>query len=342
MPKIIYYQKKEIGATMNYKTLLFFILGLGFSLSSMTIDAQSNVYPNKPIRLIVPFAPGGSTDVTARVLAQKLSDILKQSVFVENRAGAGASIGIQAVANAAPDGYTFLVTSPAFLVNPAWSGSASYSPQKDFAPVSMASTLPMGIFVNEKINANSLAELQQLAAKENLSYATAGSGTPPNITCENLFHLIWKADVTHIPYKGSGPALLATVAGETPITCGAMTGVTPFAKQGKVKVLAVSSEKRLSSLPNVPTLIELGYPNLKDDLWTGVFAPAKTPENIKEKMNQAINRALLSPDLLEKYEQSDLLPLGGSIKQTSDYINSEIERWNKIIKEVKSKTEVAR
>lgn len=135
---------------------------------------------------------------------------------------------------------------------------------------------------------------------------------------------------------------MATVAGETPITCGAMTGVTPFAKQGKVKVLAVSSEKRLSSLPNVPTLIELGYPNLKDDLWTGVFAPAKTPENIKEKMNQAINRALLSPDLLEKYEQSDLLPLGGSIKQTSDYINSEIERWNKIIKEVKSKTEVAR
>ena len=195
----------------------------------------------------------------------------------------------------------------------------------------------MGIFVNEKVNANSLPELQQLAGKENLSYATAGTSTPPNITCENLFRLMWKVDITHIPYKGSGPALLATVSGETPITCGAMTGVTPFAKQGKVKVLAVSSDKRLASLPNVPTLIELGYPTLKDDLWTGIFAPAKTPNDIKQKMNQAINLALSNPDLIEKFDQNDLLPVGGNIKQTSDYITSEIDRWNKTIKEVKSK-----
>jgi tripartite-type tricarboxylate transporter receptor subunit TctC len=311
---------------------------LGFSLCSIYCFAQSDTYPNKPIRLIVPFAPGGSTDVTARVLAQRLSEIFKQSVYVENRAGAGATIGVQAVATALPDGYTLLATSPAFLVNPLWNPPGAYSPQKDFAVVSMASTLPMGIFIGEKVKANSLEELQQLALKGGLSYATAGSGTPPSITCENLFNLIWKADVTHIPYKGSGPALLATVAGETPITCGAMTGVTPFAKQGKVKVLAVSSLNRLPSLPNVPTLTELGYRNLRDDLWTGVFAPIKTPENIKEKMNQAINQALLSPDLLEKYEQGDLIPLGGSIKQTSDYISSELERWNKIIKEIKAKS----
>ena len=323
---------------MYRKIVSLLVVLLGFSLITSSVFAQSGVYPSKPIRFIVPFAPGGSTDVTARLLAQKLTDILKQPVFVENRAGAGASIGIQAVASAAPDGYTFLVTSPAFLVNPAWSGSASYSPEKDFAPVSMASTLPMGIFVGEKINANTLSELQQLANKENLSYATAGNGTPPSITCENLFRLIWKSDVTHIPYKGSGPALLATVAGETSITCGAMTGVTPFAKQGKVKVLAVSSDKRLASLPNVPTVIELGYPNLRDDLWTGVFAPAKTPADIKEKMNQAINRALTYPDLLEKFDQNDLLPFGGNIKQTSDYIQSEAERWDKTIKEIKLKS----
>jgi tripartite-type tricarboxylate transporter receptor subunit TctC len=267
MPKIRYYQKTiDREASMYRKIVSLLIVLLGFSLITSSVFAQSGVYPSKPIRFIVPFAPGGSTDVTARVLAQKLTDILKQPVFVENRAGAGASIGIQAVASAAPDGYTFLVTSPAFLVNPAWSGSASYSPEKDFAPVSMASTLPMGIFVGEKINANTLSELQQLANKENLSYATAGNGTPPSITCENLFRLIWKSDVNHIPYKGSGPALLATVAGETSITCGAMTEVTSFAKQGKVKVLAVSSDKRLASLPNVPTVIELGYPNLRDDL----------------------------------------------------------------------------
>ena len=339
MPKINYHEKNySMGASMHRKILALLLLTLGFSLVTSPTFAQSSTYPNKPIRFIVPFAPGGSTDVTARLLAQKLSDILKQPVFVENRAGAGASIGIQAVASAAPDGYTFLVTSPAFLVNPAWSGAAGYNPEKDFAPVSMASTLPMGIFVGEKVNANTLSELQQLATKENLSYATAGSGTPPSITCENLFRLIWKADVTHIPYKGSGPALLATVAGETTITCGAMTGVTPFAKQGKVKVLAVSSDKRLASLPNVPTVVELGYPNLRDDLWTGIFAPAKTPADIKEKMNQAVNRALTYPDLLEKFEQNDLLPFGGSIKQTADYVNSETERWDKTIKEIKAKS----
>jgi tripartite-type tricarboxylate transporter receptor subunit TctC len=339
MPKINYHQKNiEWEADMYRKILSLLVLLLGFSPITSSVFAQSGTYPNKPIRFIVPFAPGGSTDVTARVLAQKLTEILKQPVFVENRAGAGASIGVQAVASAAPDGYTFLVTSPALLVNPLWSGSAGYSPEKDFAPVSMASTLPMGIFVGEKVNANTLSELQLLAAKENLSYATAGSGTPPSITCENLFHLIWKTDVTHIPYKGSGPALLATVAGETPITCGAMTGVTPFAKQGKVKVLAVSSEKRLASLPNVPTVVELGYPSLRDDLWTGIFAPAKTSMDVKEKMNQAINRALTYPDVLEKFEQNDLLPFGGSIKQTADYIHSEAERWDKTIKEVKAKS----
>ena len=322
---------------MHRKIMSSLVLVLGFSLGSSVIFAQSSTYPNRPIRMIVPFAPGGSADVAARILSQRLSEIFKQSVFVENKAGAGASIGVQFVANAAPDGYTYLMTSPALLVNAAWSGNAGYNPDKDFAPISMASNTPMGIFVGEKVNANTLEELRQLAMKEKLSYATAGAATPPNITCENLFNLIWKADITHIPYKGSGPALLATVAGETAITCGAMTGVSQFAKQGKVKVLAISSEKHLPSLPNVPTLTELGYPNLKNDLWNGVFAPAKTPMNIKEKMNQAINQALLNPDLIEKYDQNDLQPFGGSIKQTTEFINAESDRWNKTIKEMKAK-----
>jgi tripartite-type tricarboxylate transporter receptor subunit TctC len=322
---------------MFRKTWLFAVLVLGFSLGSSALHAQSSPYPSRPIRIIVPFAPGGSADVAARILSQRLSEILKQSVFVENKAGAGASIGVQYVANAAPDGYTYLMTSPALLVNAAWSGNAGYDPDKDFAPVSMASNTPMGIFVGEKVNANTLEELKQLAFKEKLSYATAGNATPPNITCENLFNLIWKADITHIPYKGSGPALLATVAGETAITCGAMTGVSQFAKQGKVKVLAISSEKHLASLPNVPTLTELGYPNLRNDLWNGIFAPAKTPLAIREKMNQAINIALLNPELLEKYDQNDLLPFGGNIKQTTEFVAAESERWNKTIKEMRAK-----
>jgi tripartite-type tricarboxylate transporter receptor subunit TctC len=314
-----------------FKKLLFVIAF--FALNAV---AQNTSYPNKPIHFIVPFAPGGSTDVTARVIGQKLSEILKQPVIVENRAGAGASIGIQYVANSQPDGYNILVVSPSIIVNAASGASTGYKPQ-DFDVVSFASNLPMGIFVNEKIPANNLEELKQIALKDNLSFATAGTGTPPSITCENLFRIIWKANVTHIPYKGSSPALLATVSGETPITCGAMTGVTQFAKQGKVKVLAVSSEKRLTSLPNVPTVIEAGYPQLRDDLWTGIFVPKNTPIEIKQKINQAINLALQSPEVIEKLDTNDLVPMGGSLEQNTNYFNSEIVRWMKTIAATKAK-----
>ena len=303
---------------------------------SFNIVAQNQTFPNKPIHFIVPFAPGGSTDVTARIVGQKLSELLKQPVIVENRAGAGASIGVQYVANAPADGYTILVVSPSIIVNAVSGTSSSYKPQ-DFEVVSFASNLPMGIFINEKVPANNLEDLKQIALKDNLSFATAGTGTPPSITCENLFRIIWKANVTHIPYKGSSPALLATVSGETPITCGAMTGVTPFHKQGKVKVLAVSSEKRLASLPNVPTVIEAGYPQLRDDLWTGIFVPKNTPLEIKQKLNQAINLALQVPDLIEKLDANDLVPMGGNLEQNSSYFNSEIARWIKNINAIKAK-----
>ncbi|MEI7427986.1 MAG: tripartite tricarboxylate transporter substrate binding protein [Betaproteobacteria bacterium] len=309
-----------------------------FTLSflSFLVFSQTSNFPNKTIHFIVPFAPGGSTDVTARIVGQKVSEILKQPVIVENRAGAGASIGVQYVANAAPDGYTILVVSPSIIVNAASGASSGYKPQ-DFEVVSFASNLPMGIFVNEKVPANTLEELRQVALKDRLSFATAGTGTPPSITCENLFRIIWKSDVTHIPYKGSSPALLATVSGETPITCGAMTGVTPFAKQGKVKVLAVSSEKRLASLPNVPTVIEAGYPQLRDDLWTGVFVPKNTPPEIKQKLNQAINLAIQNPEVIEKFDANDLVPMGGNLEQNSAYYASEISRWIKTIALVKAK-----
>lgn len=312
------------------------ILCVTLAFFSWNALSQSSTYPNKPIHFIVPFAPGGSTDVTARVIGQKLSEILKQPVIVENRAGAGASIGIQYVGNSQPDGYNILVVSPSIIVNAASGASTGYKPQ-DFDVVSFASNLPMGIFVNEKIPANNLEELKQIALKDNLSFATAGTGTPPSITCENLFRIIWKANVTHIPYKGSSPALLATVSGETPITCGAMTGVTQFAKQGKVKVLAVSSEKRLTSLPNVPTVIEAGYPQLRDDLWTGIFVPKNTPLEIKQKINQAINLALQSSEVIEKLDANDLVPMGGSLEQNTNYFNSEIARWMKTIAATKGK-----
>lgn len=282
------------------------------------------------------FAPGGSTDIAARILAQSLTGILKQTVFVENKPGAGASIGTQYVANSSPDGYTFLLTSPSFVVNPLIMGpTAGYNPEKDFIAVSIPATQPMGVVVNEKIPAKSLSELKELSAKGNLSFATAGNGTPPQLTCDNLFKQIWKSDVTHIPYKGSGPALIATVGGESPIFCGAVAGVSQFMKQGKVKVVAVSSDKRLASMPEALTFAEQGYPEIKDDLWVGVFAPAKTPKEIVQKINQAITQAIHTKEVIEKLDQNDFITVGGTEVQTATRIESDIARWTKTVKDAK-------
>ena len=313
------------------------LAALSLTWSSVSLAQSTNDFPNKPIRLVVAFAPGGSTDIAARILAQSLTGILKVPVFVENKPGAGASIGTQYVANSAPDGYTYLVTSPSFIVNPLTMGpTAGYSPDKDFAPVSIPATQPMAVVVNEKIPAKNLNELKDLSLKKDLSYATAGNGTPPNLTCDNLFRQYWKADVTHIPYKGSGPALIASVSGETPIFCGAVAGVSQFVKQGKVKVVAVSSDKRLPSMPDSPTFAEQGYPEIKDDLWVGVFAPAKTPKEILLKMNQAISQAITSKDVLEKLDQNDFITVGGTLEQTVESVQKDLARWDKTVKAIKA------
>ena len=316
-------------------------IGLGLAvLAVMVQPAAAQQYPDKPIRVVVAFPPGGPVDITARILSVQLGEIFKQSVIVENKAGAGGNIGAQYVANAAPDGYTFLVTSAAFAVNPSLYGpAAGYSPEKSFIPVVVATTQANVISVGEKVPVKSIAELKELAFKENLSYSSPGTGTTPHLTCENLFRAIWKSNVTHIPYKGAGPASLAVVSGEVPIGCTAVAGVYQFAKQGKVRILGVSSEKRLASLPDVPTLAEQGYPQIKDYTWSAVFAPAKTPAAIVQQMNLAINQVLSNPEMKEKFDQTGLLVVGGSTKQTSEYIGEELKRWAQIVKDTGAKVE---
>ncbi len=327
--KIVF--KKSITAGLSFAVLTF-------GVAAQPVFAQQ--YPDKPIRLVVAFAPGGPVDTTARILASQLGDILKQSVFVENKAGAGGNIGAQYVANAQPDGYTILVTSAAYAVNPTLYGaSAGYIPDKNFTPIVIATTQPNLISVNEQVPVKSIAELKDLAFKENLSYSSPGAGTTPHLTCENLFRSIWKAKITHIPYKGAGPAALAVVGGETPIGCTAVAGVYQFSRQGKVRILGVSSEKRLANLPDVPTLAELGYPQIKDYTWTGIFAPAKTPAAIVQKLNLAINQVLANPEAKEKFDQAGLLMVGGTQKQTAEYVADELKRWAQIVKDTGTKLE---
>jgi len=296
-------------------------------------------YPDKPIKLVVSFPPGGPVDIAARIVGARLTEVLKQSVFVDNKTGAAGNVGTQQVAKSPNDGYTFLVTSSSYAVNPSLYGDkAGYSP-KEFAPVIVIATQPNVVSVNEKVPVRTLAELRSLATKEKMAFSSPGSGTTPHLTCENLFHIIWKNDTTHIPYRGAGPASVAVVGGETPIGCTAVAGVFQFHKQGKVRILAVSSIERLADLPDIPTMAELGFPQIKDYTWVAVLAPAGTPPEIVNQMNLAIQKVIDEPETKEKLQQAGLIPVGGSAQKTNMYINDELKHWSKVVIETKAKAE---
>ncbi len=316
-----------------------FHLGVVGSLSFLMGTAYA-AYPDKSIKLVVGFPPGGPTDMSARIIAPKLAEILKQSVFIENKAGAGGNVAAQMVSGAAPDGYTFLFNSAAFAVNPALYGSAAgYNPEKNFTTVAFVSTQANVISVNESVPVKTLAELKEYASKNKLSYSSPGYGTTPHLTCENLFHAQWKADINHIPYKGAGPASMAVVGGETPIACTAVAGVYQFSKQGKVRILAISSEKRSPNLQEVPTLVELGYPQIKDYTWSAMMAPIKTPSDIVQKMNRAVNFVLQMPEVREQMDKAGLVVMSGTVQQSNEYMTEEVNRWAKIVKDVGAKVE---
>ena len=313
---------------------------LFISLAFVNSYAAPDPYPNKPIRIVVSFPPGGPTDNSIRIITERLGELMKAPVFIENRAGAGGNIGTQLVAHAEPDGYTFLATSSAFAVNPSmYAGKAGYDPIKDFIPVVVVSTQPNVISVNEKVPVKTLAELKTLAANGKLSFSSPGAGTTPHLTCENIFHVMWKSDIVHIPYKGAGPASLAVVAGETPVACTAAFGVFQFHKQGKVKILGVSSEKRLPNLPDVPTFVEMGYPDIKDYTWTTIFAPAGTPMAIVDKMNHAVNQILSMKEFQDKFDKGGLIPVGGTPAETATYVAAEVKRWSEVVKMTGAKPE---
>ena len=319
---------------------LGFISLMVFILPPIAYGQSANDYPNRPIRIIVSFPPGGSPDFTARVIGQQIGSLLHTSVVVENKPGSGGNLGTQYVASSKPDGYTLLVNSSAFTVNPSLYGAkAGYDPEKDFSNIIVVSKQANVVSVNEKVPVKTLSELKTYSLNEKLAFSTPGSGTTPHLTCANLFHGIWKQDIIHIPYKGAGPASLAVASGETPIGCTAAFGVLQFSKQGKVKILAISSDKRIQQLPDVPTFTELGYPQINDYTLSGFYAPKGTPQKILEKLNQVINQALETQEVKDKFEIAGLIPVGGTIQQTNQYIASELKHWEQVVKITKAKAD---
>jgi len=307
-------------------------------IASAPLLSAAQGYPAKPVHFIVAFAPGGPVDVVARLVALKMPEVLGQPVVVDNRPSSTGNLGTQVVAKAPPDGYTILVTSSAFAVNVTLSPNAGYGPG-DFAPIVQAATQPNVIVVNSAFAAKTLPELLEMAKTAKLAYASPGTGTTPHLTGEHIFKAIAKLDIVHVPHKGAGPAAAAVVAGEPPIGSLAVTAPIPFVRSGRLRALAISSAVRHPLLPDVPTFTELGYPEIQEYTWVGFFAPAGTPPEIVQKLNDAINRILRMPDVRERLESLTMEPIGGTPQQFTEYVRTEVVKWGNVVRQTGAKVD---
>lgn len=291
-------------------------------------------YPDQPIKIIVPFPAGGTTDVLARILAAKLSERVGQPVVVDNRAGAGGTIGAAAVAKSPPDGYTFILgTFGTHAVNFALSDKPTYHPLNDFAPVTTIAEVPNVLVVSSKAPYKTLAELIAAAKAKpgQLSHGSTGIGASPSLSF-NVLKSMSKVDMIEVMYKGGAPALLATMGGEVTMTFDGVTTSTPHIKAGTLRPLAVSSSYRIPTLPDVPTVSESGYPGFDVAAWYGIWAPAKTSPAIIQKMNAEFNAILKMPDVREKFESNGAKILGSSVQDFVAFNKTEFERWSNFIR----------
>jgi len=291
-------------------------------------------YPARPIRMISPFPPGGSTDFNARAIQDKFSDLLGQQVVVDNRGGASGQIGTRIVKDSTPDGYTLLVHTVAFVTSPILYKDAGYDPLKDFMPVSMISQVPTTVSVHPSVPVHSVKELLELAKSrpDQLIYASSGVGTNAHITGE-LFNLMGKTAIRAIHYKGGGPALAAVVSGEVQVGFSNITQTARLAEAGRLRPLAVSSLKRSPALPNLPTVAEAGLPGFEMVAWHIVAAPRGTPQAIVRTLNEKIRATLADPVMLQRFEKSGMDPFPTAPQETVAYLKNEQVKWRRVIQE---------
>jgi tripartite-type tricarboxylate transporter receptor subunit TctC len=291
-------------------------------------------YPTKSIRLICPFSAGGSTDFNARAAQDKLTRLLGEQVVVDNRAGASGQIGTRIVKDSAPDGYTLLLHTTAFLTSPLIYKNAGYDPFKDFKMVAMISKIPTAISVHPSMPVKSVKELLALAKSrpKDINYASSGVGTNSHLTGE-LFNLMGHVNIRAIQYKGGGPALAAVVSGEMQVGFSNITNTARLAEAGRLRALAVSSLKRSSAMPSLPTVAESGMPGFEMVAWHIIAVPAGTPDRIIRLLNQKIQAALADPVVMERFEKggAELIPM--SPQQVTDYLKEEQVKWRKVVKE---------
>jgi tripartite-type tricarboxylate transporter receptor subunit TctC len=297
-------------------------------------------YPDKPVKIIVPFAPAGPTDVVARLIGQKLSERLGKQFYVENVAGAGGNTGMGQAARSAPDGYTILFVSSSYVVNPSLYPKIPYDPYKDFVPVTVAGDAPNILLVNPSVPAKSVRELVDYikANPGKISYASAGTGTTPHLSGE-LFRLTLKLDIVHVPFSGAGPAIQSLAGDHTPMAFTSLPPAIPLINDGKIRPLAVSAGKRVAALPNVPTLAEAGLPDQEADTMQAVLVPAGTPRPIVDLLYREIKAIVALPDVKERFEALGLDPVANSPEEFAAQIKAEIAKWSKVIRDANIKME---
>lgn len=311
-----------------------FALVAAFFLAGLTAAAAAQNYPVKPIRFIAPFPPGGSTDFLARLVALKMSDSLGQQVVVENRGGAGGTIGVEAAARSAPDGYTIVMGHiGTFGVNPTLYPKLPYDAIRDFAPITLLAMVPNGMVVHPALPARTVKEFLALARAKpkQLLYGSGGNGSAAHLAAA-YFEYLAKIQLTHVPYKGTGPALIDLVAGQTSMMITGMPAVMPHVRSNRLRLIAVGTAKRLTQFPDLPTIGESGVPGYDATQWYGVLAPAGTPRAIVMKLNAEMSKALALPDVREKLAADGTLPVGNTPEEFGAHIKAEIARWAPVVK----------
>jgi tripartite-type tricarboxylate transporter receptor subunit TctC len=303
---------------------------LSFSLIAGIVQAQN--YPGKTVRLIVPFAAGGSTDVIARVLAPKLSEAWGQQVIVDNRPGGNTTIGTDIVAKSAPDGHTLLVTPAPFTVVPSVMIKLPYDPAKDFEPITLINTTPMGLVVHPGVPAKNLKELIALAKTRpgQMNFGSSGSGGVPHLSGE-LLNTMAGLKIIHVPYKGNAPALADLVGGHVDMAFNGLTSVMPFIKSGRLRVLGVTSIGRTAALPEVPTFDEQGLKGFQAVAWNGLSAPARTPKDAITRIQETSSRIVKSPELAEQLKRDGSDPVGSSTAEFVAHLRDEVVKWKKVL-----------
>jgi tripartite-type tricarboxylate transporter receptor subunit TctC len=304
-------------------------------LAAASAGAFAQAYPTKPVTIIVPWPPGGPSDIAARPMAKLLSEEMKQTFIIDNRGGAGGNIGSAMVTKAPPDGYTLLITSSApIVINPSLYKQMPFDSQKDLAPITNLLRVPLILAIHPSVPAKNLQELIAYinSQKGKIQYASAGNGTPQHLTGE-LFKATAKVDLIHVPYKGSAPAITDLIGGHVPIMFDSAIAILPHIKGGKVKAIAITSAKRSSILPDVPTFDEAGMKGFESYAWYGFFAPAKTPKEIVTKLNAEAVKAMKQPEWQKVLAETGSENVGGPPEQFATFIKAEAAKWAKVVKD---------